>query len=61
MVKPDGPDEPEATSAWSPTITWRPVGDHNLPEARIIDQDGRALYVGYVGHTPGDSDDEWRG
>jgi len=44
-----------------PTITWRPVDALDLFEARIIDEGGRALYVGYVGHTPRDGDDEWRG
>jgi len=33
----------------------------DIIEARRIDADGRALYVGYVARTPGDGDDEWRG
>ena len=60
MTVHDGPDEPGAMSS-SPPITWQPVDALDLFEARIIDEGGRALYVGYVGHTPRDGDDQWRG
>lgn len=42
-------------------IVWRSVMSADIIEARRVDADGCALYVGYVAHTLGDGDDEWRG
>ncbi len=47
----------------TPPITWRPVVGREIFEARLVAGSGRSLgwSVGYVAHTPGDGDDQWRG
>ena len=45
----------------SQAITWRPTDVRDLLEARIVDDDGSALYAGYIVRRAGEGDDEWHG